>query len=48
MAKDKLAQTKKVLEKTEKEFMRYKEDSESRVDSLRNEISILQKHYDQL
>lgn len=32
----------------EKDFAKYREDNESRVDSLKTEISILQKHYDAL
>lgn len=48
IAKDKLAQTKRSLEKIEKDFNKYREESESRVESLKTEISILQKHYDQL
>ena len=46
LAKEKLLQTKKLLEKTEKDFQKYKDDSEQRIDSLKNEIGILQKHYD--
>lgn len=46
MSKEKLVQTKRSLEKLEKEFGKYKEDSENRIESLKAEISILQKHYD--
>ena len=48
LAKEKLAQTKRSLEKTEKDFSKYREDSEARADTMKTEISILQKHYDQL
>ncbi|CDW79559.1 UNKNOWN [Stylonychia lemnae] len=48
LAKDKLAQTKKSLERSEKDFNKYKEDAELRIEGLKNEIAILQKHYDQL
>ena len=37
-----------MLEKVEKDFAKYREDSESRVDTLKNELGIMQKHYDQL
>ncbi len=37
-----------MLEKVEKDFAKYREDSESRVDTLKNELAIMQKHYDQL
>ncbi len=48
LAKEKLTQTKRQLDKMEKDFAKYREDSESRIESLKNEVSILQKHYDQL
>ena len=48
IAKDKLVQTKRSFEKIEKDFAKYREDSDSRIDSLKTEINILQKHYDQL
>ena len=48
IAKDKLVQTKRLFEKIEKDFAKYREDSDSRIDSLKTEINILQKHYDQL
>ena len=41
-----MAQTKKSLEKADRDMAKYREDSESRIESLKNEISILQKHYD--
>jgi hypothetical protein len=46
LAKEKLTQTKRMLEKVEKDFAKYREDSESRVDTLKNELAIMQKHYD--
>jgi len=48
LAKEKLTQTKRQLEKVEKDFAKYREDSEARIEGLKNEVSILQKHYDQL
>ena len=48
IAKEKLAQSKRAFEKLEKDFSKYREESESRMESLKTEISILQKHYDQL
>lgn len=48
LAKEKLTQTKRMLEKIEKDFAKYREDSENRVDTLKNELGIMQKHYDQL
>jgi len=48
LAKDKLTQIKKQLERNDKEFAKYKEEAESRLDSLKNELGILQKHNDQL
>ncbi len=48
MAKEKLATTKRSLEKVEKDFAKYREDSEARIETLKSEISVLQKHYDQL
>jgi len=48
LAKEKLIQTKRMLEKVEKDFAKYREDSESRVDTLKNELAIMQKHYDTL
>ena len=41
VTKDKLVQIKKQLERTEKEFMKYKEDAENRIDTLKNEVTIL-------
>lgn len=32
----------------EKDFAKYRDDSEARTESLKTEISILQKHYEQL
>ena len=46
LAKEKLTQTKRMLEKVEKDFAKYREDSENRVDTLKNELAIMQKHYD--
>lgn len=48
LAKEKLMQSKRNLDKLEKDFAKYREESETRVDSLRTEIGILQKHYEQL
>lgn len=41
LAKDKLSQTKRQLDKLEKDFAKYREDSEGRIESLKTEISIL-------
>lgn len=41
IAKEKLNQTKKILEKTERDFAKYREESEQRVETLKNEITIL-------
>jgi hypothetical protein len=41
IAKDKLAQSKKQIERIEKEFVKYREDAETRIESLKNEITIL-------
>ena len=41
MAKEKLAQTKKALERNEKELAKYREDAESRIENLKNEIAIV-------
>lgn len=43
-----MSQTKKSLEKSEKDFIKYKDDSEKRIEALKTEIGILQRHYDQL
>lgn len=48
LAKEKLVQAKRNMDKVEKDFAKYREESEARAESLRNEISILQKHYEQL
>ena len=48
LAKEKLTQTKRQLEKMEKDFAKYREESETRVETLKNELVIMQKHYDQL
>lgn len=48
LSKDKLSQCKKNLERTEKDFLKFREDSEQREESLKTEISILQKHYENL
>jgi hypothetical protein len=41
LAKEKLAQKKRMLEKVEKDFAKYREDSESRVDTFKNELAIM-------
>ena len=41
LAKEKLTQTKRQLEKIEKDFAKYREDSEARIEGLKNEINIL-------
>ena len=42
LAKEKLAQCKKNLERTTNEFSKYKEEADQRQESLRTEISVLQ------
>lgn len=41
LAKEKLIQTKRTLEKTEKDYVKYREDSEAKADTMKTEISIL-------
>jgi len=48
LAKDKLAQTKKQLEKTEKDFAKHKEEAEQRIEALRSEISVWQRQAEHL
>ena len=48
LAKDKLTQTKKMLDKSEKDLFKFREESDARIEGLKTEISVLQKHYDQL
>ena len=41
LTKEKLAQTKKAYERLEKEYAKYKEDAESRIENYKNDIQIL-------